>query len=442
MAKQIFDFTTNPTPARTNIVLVEPVDGSATYKMDIAAIAGLVTKSDVGLGNVENTALSTWAGTANIATVGTITVGTWQGTAIDDAYIAGATDWNAAYNAVATPGDFLRYAGGDLHAVAGTKTHNLLINGDFVISQVLTTFTSATVIPNNDDRYLIDMWNLISDGNDACDVYQETTDVPTNGRTAIKLESETVNKQFGIVQFVEQKRAKQVIGGDVSLSFKIKGSGLAKVRYAVLSWTGTADTLTSDVVGTWAGGGTEPTWAASWTREAIGDVVSMASWTTVQEADIAIDTASTKNIAVVFWVDDTTISLNDYFMVTDVKLEPGDKCSPWVAGDINAELQECERFRQACAITAMKANSASNCQTTLDHRSLRAAPTSIYASAALAITDATAADYTQSSPDVNNIHEAMQRTSRVDCALFSGMSSGVVMVPRGTGGTVFAEAYL
>lgn len=442
MAKQIFDFTTNPTPARTNIVLVEPVDGSATYKMDIAAIAGLVTKADVGLGNVENTALSTWAGTANIATVGTITVGTWQGTAIDDAYIAGATDWNAAYNAVATPGNFLRYASGDLHAVDGTRTHNLVINGDFVIAQALQTITSATVIPNNDDVFVIDMWNLLVEAGDACDIYQDTADVPAGGRTALKLECETADQQFGIVHLIEQKRAQCVIGDVASLSFKIKGNGLAKVRYAVLAWSGTADSVTSDVISAWGSGGTEPSWAANWTREAIGDVVSMANWTQIEEANIAIDTASAKNLAVVFWVDDGTISVDDYFSITDVKLEPGDKCTPFVPNGISDELNECSRFRQRCAIIAMKANSASNCQTSLWHPTLRAAPTYIFANAALYITDATAADFNQSSPHVGTVHEAMQSVSRVDCALFSGMNVGDVMVPRGTGGSVFADANL
>ena len=47
-----------------------------------------LSKSDVGLGNVENTKLSTWAGTANIKTVGTITSGTWNGTKIANAYLA------------------------------------------------------------------------------------------------------------------------------------------------------------------------------------------------------------------------------------------------------------------------------------------------------------------------------------------------------------------
>lgn len=46
-----------------------------------------VTKTDVGLSNVENTKLSTWTGSTYIATVGTITSGTWNGTAIAADYI-------------------------------------------------------------------------------------------------------------------------------------------------------------------------------------------------------------------------------------------------------------------------------------------------------------------------------------------------------------------
>jgi hypothetical protein len=49
-----------------------------------------VTKGDLSLGNVENTALSTWAGTTNVITLGTVTTGVWHGTAIADGYIATA----------------------------------------------------------------------------------------------------------------------------------------------------------------------------------------------------------------------------------------------------------------------------------------------------------------------------------------------------------------
>lgn len=56
-----------------------------------------VTKSDVGLDNVENTALSTWAGTSNITTLGTVTTGTWNATAIDATKVGGGTVSNTEF---------------------------------------------------------------------------------------------------------------------------------------------------------------------------------------------------------------------------------------------------------------------------------------------------------------------------------------------------------
>jgi hypothetical protein len=43
-------------------------------------------RTNIGLSNVENTSLSTWAGTTNITTLGTISSGTWNGSVITPAY--------------------------------------------------------------------------------------------------------------------------------------------------------------------------------------------------------------------------------------------------------------------------------------------------------------------------------------------------------------------
>ncbi len=61
------------------ISTIKLADGAVTD----AKVASGIGKSKVGLGNVENTALSTWTGSANISQVGTITSGVWSGTSIN-----------------------------------------------------------------------------------------------------------------------------------------------------------------------------------------------------------------------------------------------------------------------------------------------------------------------------------------------------------------------
>lgn len=58
------------------------------------AESGATARTSLGLGNVENTALSTWTGSANIATVGTVGTGTWAAT--DVAVAAGGTGASTA----------------------------------------------------------------------------------------------------------------------------------------------------------------------------------------------------------------------------------------------------------------------------------------------------------------------------------------------------------
>ena len=48
----------------------------------VSAASASTVKTDLSLNNVENTALSTWAGSSNITTLGTISTGTWSATAI------------------------------------------------------------------------------------------------------------------------------------------------------------------------------------------------------------------------------------------------------------------------------------------------------------------------------------------------------------------------
>ncbi|MDQ0462637.1 hypothetical protein QO010_000385 [Caulobacter ginsengisoli] len=88
------------------------------FKTDLALVKG-----DVGLGNVENTALSAWGGSANLATVGTVTAGTWTAGAIAPAY--GGTGLTSY-----AVGDLI-YASGaaTLARLADVATGNVLVSG-------------------------------------------------------------------------------------------------------------------------------------------------------------------------------------------------------------------------------------------------------------------------------------------------------------------------
>jgi len=60
------------------ITTIKLADGAVTD----AKVTSGISKSKVGLSNVENISISTWSGTNSLTTVGTITNGTWSGTAI------------------------------------------------------------------------------------------------------------------------------------------------------------------------------------------------------------------------------------------------------------------------------------------------------------------------------------------------------------------------
>jgi hypothetical protein len=109
-----------------------------------------LTSGQVGLGNVENTALSTWTGSANETTLGTITTGTWHATAIADTWIASASTWNAKQSSITT-GTTAQYIRGDLSlgtlnaaAVAGLGTSATHATTDYEVPLTFSTGLNRT----------------------------------------------------------------------------------------------------------------------------------------------------------------------------------------------------------------------------------------------------------------------------------------------------------
>ena len=232
------------------------------------------------------------------------------------------------------------------------NNQNLLINGSMLINQRGggAAITAASTYNNNDDSYTLDRFNLVSDGNDIVDVTRSTT-APDGGSTSsIALDVETDDKKFGIVQFIEAKDSHPAIGQTVSLQFKAKVSNarLTDVRAAVISWDGTADSVTSDVVNAWENASTVPTLATNWTYENTAASLALTtSFATYTIEGIAVDTSSTNNIAVFIWSQTETNNVGDILYITDVQLEVANVAGTYDRRSYTEDWNMCQRYFQS-----------------------------------------------------------------------------------------------
>lgn len=251
--------------------------------------------------------------------------------------------------------------------IAGFR--NKILNGAFNVASLGTAFDSTTTPANSDDTYLFDQWVLLSDGNDIADVSQEASTIPSGGLYAIKLDTETANKKFGIIQFIEQKDCIGIIGQTATLSFKARKGGsnatLDTLRAAIIAWDGTADSLTSDVVSAWNSEGTDPTLVSNWTYENTPSNLTLTTSYQTFSLSAAIDTASTKNIAVFIWVDNGDSTAGDLAYITDVQLEIGSVPTVFERRPYSTERWLCERYLPTRAATALSPLGVGQAATTI-----------------------------------------------------------------------------
>lgn len=230
-------------------------------------------------------------------------------------------------------------------AATGFGFKNRIINGGMDIAQRGTSFTS-TSSANNDDTYVLDRFYILSDGNDIIDVTQTTT-VPTGAKFSIGLDVETINKKFGIAQIIENANCFDAIGGAVTLSFQAKVSSttnLDNVKCAIVAWSGTADTVTSDIISAWNIEGTNPTLIANATYENTPANLNVTTSFATYSVTATVDTASTSNIILFIWSDVTTTSLGEFLHITNVQLEKGSTATSFDYRPYGTELALCQRY--------------------------------------------------------------------------------------------------
>lgn len=122
-------------------------------------------KTDLSLNLVENTALSTWTGSGNITTVGTIASGTWSSNitgAIIDATSTQA-EWDAAYTHVSNDGSDHSFIDQTV-TVASSPTHVGLTLSGLTQGSVLFAGASGVISQDNSNLFWDDTNNRLGIG--------------------------------------------------------------------------------------------------------------------------------------------------------------------------------------------------------------------------------------------------------------------------------------
>lgn len=149
-------------------------------------------------------------------------------------------------------------------------------------------------------------------------------------------------QRFGLAQVIEAANCKDLRGQAVTLSARVRMSASTTLRYAIVEWTGTADTVTKDIVNSW----TNATFTAgqfftstNTTVTATGSIALTAN-TLANISLTATIGNSANNVFVLFWTDSAQPQ-NVTLDVGKVQLEIGSLATQLPVRPISLESDLC-----------------------------------------------------------------------------------------------------
>lgn len=196
-----------------------------------------------------------------------------------------------------------------------------------------------------DVTYDFDQWLTLTQSN-AITASQLTDVEDTTPFMMRSLQANASAQRFGRIQWLEKAFCRDLRGQPVTLSARVRMSASTTLRYAVVEWTGTADSPTKDVVNDW----TSPTFTAgnfftstTTTIVGTGSIALTANTLTDVAAYLGVVSSSMNNLAVFFWTDSTQAQ-NVTLDIGKAKQEKGSGATPFVARRISDERRDCFRY--------------------------------------------------------------------------------------------------
>jgi len=306
-----------------------------------------------GLGLSGYSGISGWTGISGISTSGASGTSAWSGATGASGFsgfdaqagYSGPSGWSGISGFSGSLSGTSGYSGVALNP---TCSENILDNGGMQVCQRPTYFASRT-----DDLYFIDRWNVLTQTAAVTCSQNASLDRPSGYSNKV-LQPQASAQRFGISQILESKMSLPSRGKNMRLSFDVYHDvGSAKnIRYALLWWTGTANTVTSDVVQDWTSGTytTSGFFKSTTQTLAFCDVAAVndSTWTTVTrditaaEMGSATDT-SNKNLILMIWTEGT-FAQNKSLFITSVDLFQGTQARDFQPKHYQTELAKCQRY--------------------------------------------------------------------------------------------------
>lgn len=290
-------FNAAPTLVHSSLLLLP---GSANITVDAGSVARLMS-----LGN-----------------------GVWRCVALDTTYgrqLAAATSASVARTAL------------ELTAPVGAFS-NRVINP-------LGRFTQAGLASTADGGYTgFDQWLALTQSNPVTP--SQLTDVENCTPYMMRMTQANASAQrMGWLQWIESANCIDLRGKTVTLSARVRMSASTTLRYAIVEWTGTADTITKDIVNDWTSGTFTAGNFFTSTSTAIagtGSIVLTANTLASISLTAAIS-GSANNLAVFFWTDSTQAQ-NVTLDLSRVQLEVGLFATAFAPRAYGDELRMCQRY--------------------------------------------------------------------------------------------------
>ena len=221
---------------------------------------------------------------------------------------------------------------------AGAPSHrNDIINGGLVVNQENVT------APADADFTIGDLFLHNGEGTP---VMSLETDGPQGTRPWQKMVLDA-NAQGGLAYIVPNDTVQDYIAnGKMSFGIQLKTTAatIANARIGVIKWTGTADAVTKELVGTWASDGTSPTLGTSLSYENTPANIGLTtSWARHTVEDVTVD-SDTTNIILFVWTNDGTITASDVIGFSEWQLNPGSTVHAFSQPDTSQVLLQINKY--------------------------------------------------------------------------------------------------